>query len=181
VLEKVLCLVGATLPVAVVGGLAVAKTLVDPPEEFMKPARTPGEHFKLKQARELCGIVADAMISSLVNVRRALESYVSGTLPKTDLLRALDIAEGDITKAFRELDTRVERAHPDVKEAVTAVFPPRIGGEFVELIKAYRRFVEMEENTLRVYDALLPFCEVWIKRAKDDYCECLKKAGVACT
>lgn len=181
VLEKVLCLVGAALPVAVVGGLAVAKTLVDPPEEFIKPARTREEQLKRDEARELCSIATDAIVMSLGSVRRALESYVFGPLPKAELARALDIAAEDIIRAFEELATRAERALPEVKAAVTAVFPLRIGGELADLLRAYRRLVEAEEDKMRIYDALLPFCEVWTRRARDDYCECLKKAGVACT
>jgi hypothetical protein len=179
---RVVWTLGAMLPVVAVGGIVSLSRVVDPPEEFIRRPRTFEESRKIETARELCGEGAHILITYANDIADLADSILAwGNLDRVadELKRIAELIE----KGFKTLSDIAERVgDTQVKEAVKSTFPPKLGSDLARYLSDMARYiVEARPDPIVVYDSLEVLSRVWVNIALDNYCECLKKAGVACT
>jgi hypothetical protein len=170
----------------VVGGVTALSRVVDPPEEFLKRPRTFDEVKKIEVARDLCGEGARILMTYANEIADLADSVIADEKPERiakELERIARFIEADFKKLSDRAD-RVGETMPQVRDAVKSVFPLKLGSDIAwylkDVVKA-KYIVETTPEPIMIYNSLEALSEVWTRLALDGYCECLKKAGVACT
>jgi hypothetical protein len=189
-IEKIMYTLGAALPVIVVGSVITLSKITDPPEEyikppeFIKPPRTSEEESRLEIARDLCSEGAQILITYMNDLVDLAEAMLGEERPE-EIAKELERIAKFIEVDFRKLSDRAEavgKTMPQVMEAVKSTFPPKLGSDLAEYFRYLARYiVETRPDSLTIHDSLEILSDIWVKRALDEYCECLRKAGVACT
>lgn len=182
---KIICILGASLPVVAVGGAIALNKVMDPPEEpmFIRRPRSVEEARRFGIARSLCAEGANILIMyahDIINIADSIDA-LSLDRASIELEEIAKLIEFDLGKLSEEAE-RLGRNIPEVRDAVRSAFPPKLGGDIARFLRIMAKEIrESRPDPMVLRNSLEVLGNTWIKSALDSYCECLARAGATCT
>ena len=171
---KIACLLGASLPIVVVGATVALSETVDPPPEEVSPEE------ERRLARALCTEGARMLVKYGHDIGDMATAVLENRMSHKEVVDKLERMASSLEREILELWRKAEGAEEATQRVVGAVrsfskMPP-------EYIRTVVKYMSLGELSTEAVQALLKSLSIgMIDVALDSYCTCLRRAGVICT